>query len=149
MKQKEIIFMGRSNSGKSSLINQIFGTKKVARAAKSPGTTKFLHFHQLKFRGEEALIVDAPGFGFANMNKRRRNLWFGLADEYLKISSRLCQIFHVINFEHGVKSTDIAALKRMSSYNVNIQLVLNKVDKVAEKKFMGQVKSINEEIRRL
>ena len=49
------------------------------------------------------MLVDAPGFGFANMNQRRRNLWFGLLDEYMKISSRLCQIFHVINFEHGVK----------------------------------------------
>lgn len=57
-------------------------------------------------------------------------MWAGLIDEYLKISSRLCQIFICINFEHGVKSSDIEALKHISKYNLNIQLVLNKADKV-------------------
>ena len=95
------------------------------------------------------MFVDAPGFGFAKMNKRRRDMWFGLVDQYLKISSRLCQIFHVINFEHGVKDNDIKALTRVSSYNVDIQLVLNKVDKVPQKRYLAQVKSINEAVRRL
>jgi len=71
-----LLFVGRSNSGKSSLINAVFGKKelsskkKVARAAKRPGTTKFLHFHHIN--KEEALVVDAPGYGFARMNKKRR-----------------------------------------------------------------------------
>ena len=143
------MFIGRSNAGKSSLINSIFYGKKVARTAKKSGTTKFLHFHKLKVKTDNVLIVDAPGFGFAEMNKRRRNLWFGLVDEYLKISSRVCQIFHVINFEHGLKENDVAALKRVSQYNVDIQLIFNKVDKVSEKKYFAQVKAINESVRRL
>ena len=94
--------MGRSNTGKSSLINAIFKhqkpltTKKIARVAKKPGTTRFLHFHHI--HNEQALVVDAPGYGFARMNKKRRELWLGLADEYLKISSRLSQIFHCVHF---------------------------------------------------
>ena len=83
------------------------------------------------------------------MNQRRRNLWFGLLDEYMKISSRLCQIFHIINFEHGVKDNDIIALKRVTAYNVGVQLVLNKVDKIPQRMYMSQVKAINENIRRL
>ena len=52
-------------------------------------------------------MVDAPGYGFAKMNKKRREMWMGLADEYLKISSRLSQIFLCVHFEHGLKSTDV------------------------------------------
>jgi GTP-binding protein len=76
VKTKEFLFVGRSNTGKSSLINNIFHDKKIARAAKRSGTTKFLHFHRLHhFPG---LVVDAPGYGYARMNKRRRETWFGL-----------------------------------------------------------------------
>ena len=64
------MFVGRSNSGKSSLLNSIFDNKKVARRAKDPGTTRFLHFH--KIDKIDAFVVDAPGYGFANMNRRRR-----------------------------------------------------------------------------
>lgn len=90
------MFIGRSNSGKSSLINGVFQDKKIARKAKKAGTTKFLHFHKIK--GEDAYVVDAPGYGFAEMNKKRRNLWFGLVETYIKISSRISQIFLCINF---------------------------------------------------
>lgn len=134
--------IGRSNVGKSSLLNSLL-SQKVSRTAKSSGTTKFLHFHEFKIKGSMGMMVDAPGYGFAAMNKRRRELWFGLVDEYLKISSRVCQIFHVINFEHGLKEADTLALSRMSAYNVGVQLVFNKVDKVNPKRFMAQVKAIN------
>ena len=70
LKGKEFLFIGRSNSGKSSLINAIFDNKKIARKAKKTGTTKFLHFH--KIDKKEVYIVDAPGYGFAEMNKKRR-----------------------------------------------------------------------------
>jgi GTP-binding protein len=79
---------------------------------------------------EQICIVDAPGYGFANINKAKRQMWAGLTDEYLKISSRVCEIFLCLNFEHGVKPTDIDTLKHITKYNVNIQLVLCKIDKV-------------------
>lgn len=69
--------------------------------------------------------------GFANINKAKRSMWAGLIDEYLKISSRLCLIFMCINFEHGVKPADIDLLKQISKYNVDIQLLLTKTDKVS------------------
>lgn len=95
------------------------------------------------------MICDAPGYGFAKINKAKRQMWAGLVDEYLKISSRLCQIFFCINFLHGLKDTDVEALKHMSKYNVNIQLVLSKSDKVPEKNFLPMMKAINEAVRRL
>jgi GTP-binding protein len=66
--------------------------------AKAQGTTRFLHFHEAKLGAEKILLVDAPGYGFAKINKAKRFMWAGLMDEYLKISSRLCEIFICINF---------------------------------------------------
>ena len=147
------MFVGRSNTGKSSLINEIFNNrnkqsrKKIARVAKYSGTTKFLHFHHIA--NEECFLVDAPGYGFAKMNKKRRELWFGLTDEYMKISSRLSQIFLCVNFEHGLKDSDIQFLKRANEYNIGIQVILTKVDKISHNKFYFQLQSIVEGIKRL
>lgn len=152
-KEKEFLFVGRSNAGKSSLINAIFNTsrkatkKRVARVSKAGGTTKFLHFHHIENEG--ALIVDAPGYGFARMNKKRRDLWFGLTDEYMKISSRLSQIFVCVNFEHGLKEADVQFLQRASRYNVDVQVVMTKVDKVPPRKYYYQLQAIVEALKRL
>lgn len=143
VKTKEFIFIGRSNSGKSSIINSIFNDKKIARVSRVPGTTRFLHFHEAALGGEKLLITDAPGYGFAKINKAKRGMWAGLIDQYLKISSRLSQIFVCINFEHGVKPADIEAITHISRFNVNIQLVLSKADRVKQKMFLPQLKSIN------
>lgn len=145
--------MGRSNSGKSSLINAIFNTslkkskKKIARTSKGPGTTKFLHFHHIQ--NKESFIVDAPGYGFARMNKKRRELWFGLTEEYMKVSSRLSQIFVCINLEHGLKSNDIQFLQRCERYNIDVQIILTKVDKVRPAKYFYHLQAIVEGIKRL
>ena len=147
LKEKELIFVGRSNSGKSSLINSIFNEKKVAHVAKRTGTTANLHFHHIK--NANALVVDAPGYGFAKMNLRRRAMWFSTTEEYIKISSRLSQIFLCINFEHGLKQTDIDFLHRIHKNNVDIQVIFTKVDKVHEKRFFPQLVAIDDAIRRL
>lgn len=145
--------MGRSNTGKSSLINEIFNTarkesrKKVARVAKSAGTTKFLHFHHI--RNKECFVVDAPGYGFARMNKKRRELWFGLTDEYMKVSSRLSQIFLCVNFEHGLKDSDMQFLERANQYNIDIQVILTKMDRITHAKYFYQLQSIVEGVKRL
>lgn len=80
---------------------------------------------------EKLLLIDAPGYGFAKINKAKRFMWAGLTDEYLKISSRLSQIFLCLNFKHGLKQSDVQTLQNISKYNVNIQLVLCKTDKVS------------------
>lgn len=88
------------------------------------------------------MVVDAPGYGFAKMNKKRREMWAGLTEEYLKVSSRLSQIFICINFEHGLKQNDILFLKRADKFNVDIQIILTKVDKVSHTKYYYQLQSI-------
>lgn len=76
-------------------------------------------------------------------------MWFGLTDEYMKISSRLSQIFVCINFEHGVKESDIQFLERANQYNIDIQVVLTKVDKIVHSKYFFQLQAIVEGIKRL
>jgi GTP-binding protein EngB required for normal cell division len=93
--------------------------------------------------------VDAPGYGFARMNKKRRELWFGLTEEYMKVSSRLSQIFVCINIEHGLKNNDIQFLERCERYNIDVQVILTKVDKLPPKKYFYQLQAIVEGIKRL
>lgn len=76
-------------------------------------------------------------------------MWFGLTDEYMKISSRLSQIFLCVNFEHGLKESDIQFLKRANEYNIGIQVILAKVDKISHNRFYFQLQSIVEGIKRL
>ena len=80
LKTKEFIFLGRSNSGKSSLINSVFNDKTIARVSRVPGTTQFLHFHEATLGGEKLLLTDAPGYGYAKINKAKRSMWVGLID---------------------------------------------------------------------
>ena len=91
-----------------------------------------------------SFVVDCPGYGFAKMNKRRRGMWFGLTEEYLKVSSRVSQVFLCLNFQHGVKQTDIDFLKRIHHLDVDIQIIMTKVDKVPEKNFFAKLQSIND-----
>ena len=76
-------------------------------------------------------------------------MWFGLTEEYMKISSRLSQIFVCINFEHGLKENDKIFLQRADKFNVDIQVILTKVDKVNSNKYFAQLQSIVEAIKRL
>lgn len=80
VKEKEVIFVGRSNSGKSSLINAIFGDKSIARVSRVQGTTKFLHLHEASLGGSKLMIADVPGYGYAKINKSKREMWAGLID---------------------------------------------------------------------
>ena len=74
--------MGRSNVGKSSIINAVFGggKQKIARVSRVPGTTQFLHFHEAMLGAEKIVVVDAPGYGYAKINKSKRQMWSGLID---------------------------------------------------------------------
>jgi GTP-binding protein len=80
LKTKEIIFLGRSNSGKSSIINNVFNNKDIARVSRNPGTTQFLHFHEVSYKADKFIVTDAPGYGFAKINKAKRAMWAGLID---------------------------------------------------------------------
>ncbi|MCL4160041.1 UNVERIFIED_CONTAM: hypothetical protein GTU68_000897, partial [Idotea baltica] len=113
----EVIFCGRSNVGKSYLLNNIYKFKKLNRVSKKPGSTKKLYIHKLK-NGHR--VIDTPGYGYAKFNVDAKKMLTGMTFDYLRFSTRVVKVYLLINSHHGIKNNDIVFLKRLSVYNVKV-----------------------------
>ncbi len=123
----EVCFAGRSNVGKSSLINALTGTKGLARASNTPGRTQEINFFT---QGPELYLVDLPGYGYANAPVKVVEKWQKLLKQYLSGRQTLRRAFVLIDARHGVKPVDDEIMKLLDSSAVTFQCVLTKVDKV-------------------
>jgi GTP-binding protein len=123
----EVCFAGRSNVGKSSLINSLTGRRGLARASNTPGRTQEINFFTL---GEERYLVDLPGYGFANAPVKVVEKWQRLLKAYLAGRPNLRRAFVLIDARHGVKSVDEEILAQLDTTAVTFQAVLTKADKV-------------------
>lgn len=123
----EVCFAGRSNVGKSSLINALTGTKALARASNTPGRTQEINFFT---QGPELYLVDLPGYGFANAPLPVVEKWQRLLKQYLSGRQTLRRAFVLIDARHGVKPVDQEILKLLDSAAVTFQCILTKTDKV-------------------
>lgn len=136
----EVCFAGRSNVGKSSLINALTGRKGLARASNTPGRTQEINFFTA---GEQHYLVDLPGYGFANAPVPVVEKWQRLLKQYLSGRQTLRRAFVLIDARHGVKKVDEEILSLLDSAAVTFQVVLTKADKVKEKdreKVLDQVR---------
>lgn len=122
----EIAFAGRSNVGKSSLINAVTGRKNIARTSNTPGRTQQLNFFSL---GNKLMIVDLPGYGYAKASKTAKKSWNKLIINYLKGRPVLRRICLLIDSRHGIKETDTEIMDMLDKVAVIYQIVLTKVDK--------------------
>ncbi|MCT4556561.1 MAG: ribosome biogenesis GTP-binding protein YihA/YsxC [Pelagimonas sp.] len=137
----EVCFAGRSNVGKSSLINALTGRKGLARASNTPGRTQEINYFTL---GSERYLVDLPGYGFANAPVAVVEKWQALLKNYLAGRVSLRRAFVLIDFRHGVKAVDEEIMKLLDRSAVTFQVVLTKADKVKEKdkaEVLAQVRS--------
>jgi GTP-binding protein len=127
----EIAFGGRSNAGKSSLINALTGRHNLARASNSPGRTKEINYF-LAAEGQLA-IVDLPGYGYARAEKAAVKSWQRLIRDYLRSRPGLRRVLILIDARHGLKPADLEAMNLLDETAVNYQIVLTKIDKCTER----------------
>lgn len=128
-KLPEIAFAGRSNVGKSSLLNALVNRKSLARTSNTPGRTQELNFFMLD---ERLIMVDLPGYGYAKVAKKKVSSWTGLIFNYLRGRVNLKRVFVLIDSRHGIKETDTEMMKELDKAAVTYQLVLTKTDKISE-----------------
>ena len=125
----EVCFAGRSNVGKSSLINAITNRKALARASNTPGRTQEINFFEL---GEKSYLVDLPGYGFANAPVAVVEKWQRLLKNYLSGRPNLRRAFVLIDSRHGIKPVDEEIMQLMNRSALTFQVVLTKIDKIKE-----------------
>jgi GTP-binding protein len=121
----EIAFAGRSNVGKSSLVNALTGRKTLARTSNTPGRTQELNFFDI---GGRLTLVDMPGYGFAAAPEDKVKAWTRLIHEYLRGRVSLARVYVLVDARHGLKPVDLGILDLLDKAAVSYQIVLTKAD---------------------
>jgi GTP-binding protein len=145
MRGIEIAFAGRSNVGKSSLINALTGQKRLARVSVTPGRTRELNFFTLG-KDDAFYLVDMPGYGYARAPKAEVKGWTRLIQDYLKGRRELKRVFLLIDARHGVKPNDRETMELMDESAVSYQAVLTKADKPKATELQEVVAKVAEEL---
>jgi GTP-binding protein len=136
MRGVEIAFAGRSNVGKSSLINALTGRKSLARTSRTPGRTQELIFFSA---GGRLNIVDMPGYGYAAAAKSKIAAWTDLIQAYLRGRANLARIYVLVDARHGLKDTDDQVFEALGQAAVSHQVVLTKCDEVKPAELAGRI----------
>jgi GTP-binding protein len=127
----EVAFGGRSNVGKSSLLNALTGRKTLARTSNTPGRTQQLNFFAVGVPGAEPLrLVDMPGYGFAAVSKEKISAWTKLMHAYLRGRAPLARVYLLVDGRHGLKPPDLEMMDVLDQSAMSYQIVLTKKDEV-------------------
>ena len=138
----EIAFAGRSNVGKSSLVNALTSRKTLARVSVTPGRTRELNFFTLG----DLYLVDMPGYGYAKAPKSAVRGWTQLIEDYLKGRRELKRVFLLIDARHGIKPNDRDTMKLMDETAVSYQAVLTKADKPKQSELEAVIAKTSQEL---
>ncbi len=138
----EIAFAGRSNVGKSSLINKIFNRKSLARVSATPGKTVTINFYSL----ENIHIVDLPGYGYAKVAKTEKQRWAGLIEGYLQADRELDLVFQLVDFRHPPTKDDILMINFLIDSEIPFVVVLTKSDKLKKTQRKERLEALKSEL---
>ncbi len=129
-KMPEVAFVGRSNVGKSSLVNALTGRKTLARVSQTPGATRQINFFDL---GQKLMLADLPGFGFAKVSKTEAAAWQEMIYSYLSGRAPLRRVLLLIDSRRGPMDSDLQVLELLNQAAVSTLVVLTKFDELAQK----------------
>ena len=157
--KKEIAFIGRSNVGKSSLINMLCNNEKLAKTSGSPGKTQMInHFEVISaadmatgnktYVNNEWYLVDLPGYGFAKVSISSRRRWEQMIENYLRNRENLVQVFVLIDSRHSPQKIDLEFLDNLKLWDVPFSLVFTKSDKETQRVVSKNVKSFLEALKK-
>ena len=139
----EIAFLGRSNVGKSSLVNALTGRRMLARTSNTPGRTRQINFFVLDDR---LMLVDLPGYGYAAASKAAIQAWTGLVHHYLRRRAMLRRVCLLIDSRHGIKEPDRPIMQLCDAAGLSFQVVLTKIDKLSSAERAATVATVAAEI---
>ncbi|MBO9631681.1 MAG: YihA family ribosome biogenesis GTP-binding protein [Chitinophagaceae bacterium] len=162
----EYAFIGRSNVGKSSLINMLSGHSKLAKTSGTPGKTQLINFFEMESipgsaeqgadrdkKGQTGpiqkwFIVDLPGYGFAKVSQSKRNQWEQMIENYLRQRENLVNVFLLIDSRHGPQKIDLEFANKLGEWEIPFALTFTKADKETQKEVAKNVKAFLEEMRK-
>jgi GTP-binding protein len=137
----EYAFIGRSNVGKSSLINMLTKKKELAKISRSPGKTQLInHFNVISSDKHHWYLVDLPGYGFAKVSQQQRKNWQRMIAEYLKTRENLMNVFLLIDSRHDPQEIDIKFVNQLGEWQVPFALIFTKADKISQREVAAHVK---------
>ena len=140
----EIAFAGRSNVGKSSLLNLLTGRKKLARVSGSPGKTRTINFYRVN---GEFRIVDLPGYGYAKVSKSISESWGPMMEQYLESRENLITVIQLVDIRHAPSAQDKTMHEYLKSYGLDGIVVATKADKISRNQLQKHIRMIRQELQ--
>lgn len=126
---QEIAMAGKSNVGKSSLINSLTRNSKLARTSSAPGKTRLINYYMIN---EDFLLVDLPGYGFARAPKSEQEKWSKMIEGYLTGSRNLKHVFHLVDIRHEPTQEDVMMIEYLRHYDIPFSVIATKADKLSK-----------------
>jgi GTP-binding protein len=146
--QPEYAFIGRSNVGKSSVINMLCNKKELAKISRSPGKTQLInHFKVTSSDKQQWYLVDLPGYGFAKVSQQQRKSWQRMIADYLKTRENLLNVFLLIDSRHDPQEIDLKFINQLGEWRVPFALIFTKADKVSQREVAAHVKNFQRALK--
>ncbi len=124
----EVAMVGKSNVGKSSMINRIANNGRLARISSEPGKTRLINLYNLN---DQIILVDLPGYGFAKVSREEKNRWRGMIEGYLSRSEALKKVLMLVDMRHAPTADDVSMIEYLRHYELPYQVIATKADKLS------------------